>query len=241
MTRTRKYRLPRRDHRYGGERRQQSNELPEAEVFFQDQARQQDSHRWVERSENNGLLPAPALAGGDEQRAGRDVEKSRQHSERNTWAVETEWCAHCNYRNRSGRERTHAGDNGNPKRRTTGLVGTEEEARESDAGEGGHAHCGWDARGFFHVVVLRFRAGDEPDGENRYYETGCGPPARCPFRHDVDQRGDGRSHQRRDRSRQAHFSEGEGAIKDRQRESSGGACGERPDDARAREEFPMLS
>ena len=68
--------LARGDHGHRCQRRQQADELPAAEVFFQEQARQQDGHRGVKRSDDDGLVEPSVLAGEDEQGAGGDVEES---------------------------------------------------------------------------------------------------------------------------------------------------------------------
>ncbi len=72
------------------QRRQQPDKLPAAEVFFQNEARQQHRDGRVERGDDHRFVEAAALAGVDEQSAGGDVEESGYRAESDGWAVERE-------------------------------------------------------------------------------------------------------------------------------------------------------
>ena len=138
-----------------------------------------------------------------------------------------------NNRDGSGRERSDAGDGGDPQRRAARPGGCRDRSRRIRRRRARPYPPLRDGReDVFHVGWLRTR--DQPDGEDGENEAADGPAAGRAFHGDIDQRGDGRAHQRRDGGRQAHLSRGQGAIKDGQRESSGGPCDQAQTMLRAR-------
>src|SRR5580704_1449969 len=74
--------LSRRDERYRRQCRQQTHELPAAEVFLQHNACQQHRDGRIERRDHDCFIEAAVLAGVDEQRARGDVEKTGYRAER---------------------------------------------------------------------------------------------------------------------------------------------------------------
>src|SRR5579863_3912722 len=87
--------------------------------------------------------------------------------------------------------------------------------------------------------LYRFGAGDQPNGHDRKREAGERPGLRGALDRDIGESGDGGAEQRGDGSSESHFSLGQGAIKNRERESSDSACEQRPEDAGVGREWGM--
>ena len=69
---------------------QQPYEPPAAEVFLQNNSRQQDCYRRVQRRNHYGLVQAAVLAGEDEQCYANDIETAGKSAEGGCGAVELE-------------------------------------------------------------------------------------------------------------------------------------------------------